>query len=414
MVARAGPINQNQLDVLRWVGSGCLDGLMTGNTYKLTAKVLEWRGLLTVSRKRGVWRAEITEAGRHYLEHGDYPDGHWTRKPARQRTDRSAVRRTRSNPTIAPKTSVAESPSPHDSGSDTARRSPPETTARISAERRSAARALIDKLVENEQLVVHRPDDSAIAEWRKVIDFAKRHSMIPDGYRVEKQRTGGGDLRIMLLKGPHANTKLSPDSANAVTVPDSIEKWHPLLAGLDDPGAVFDVSASLVPRVLRFLHVLLTECAAHGCALRWSADKKDGIRIEVEGLQYRLTIAEEVEKRELLPTPEELAGRKTYAWQRVQAETRMVPNGRLVVSLHGATRWDRRNWADRKRWTIEDKISAILEEIDKRVFAERERQAAAEREEQQRQRDWEAAMESARAQFQEDRRIAALDALLVG
>jgi len=32
------------------------------------------RGLLTVSRRGSRWRAEITDSGRFYLEHGNHPD----------------------------------------------------------------------------------------------------------------------------------------------------------------------------------------------------------------------------------------------------------------------------------------------------------------------------------------------------
>lgn len=180
---------------------------------------------------------------------------------------------------------------------------------------------------------------------------------------------------------------------------------------MKSPEDVFEVSKPLVPRMLRFLHVLLTECDARGCTMNWSENKEVGIRIEVKGLEYHLTVSEEIEKRDVLPASEELSKRKTYAWQRVQAETRMVPNGRLVVSLH-RTRRNHHKWADRKRTSIEDKLPAILEEIDQQVAVERERQDAAERDRQEQQLKLEAAMERATSRFQEDRRIATLDAQL--
>jgi hypothetical protein len=48
--------------------------MMTGFTYKTTAIALQNRRLVTVSKRGGVWRAEIVDAGRHYLTHGTYPD----------------------------------------------------------------------------------------------------------------------------------------------------------------------------------------------------------------------------------------------------------------------------------------------------------------------------------------------------
>lgn len=411
MATRTDPINRNQLEVLRWVDTGCPDGVMTGSAYKLTANALEWRGLVVVSKKKGIWRAEITEAGRHYLQYGRYPDGHGTQKPLRQQTTRSTARSAKGSPPAAFETTTAKSPTPDDKPSVTARRAPPDATARISLERRTAARDLIEELVANEQLVVHQPDESEVARWRRTVDFAKRHKMVPDGHRLEKQRMYGGDLRIMLVKGVHFNTAAAAGLAPAAEVPDSIEEWHTLLVDLKDPNGAFEVSAPLVPRVLRFLHVFLTECTNRGCVVQWAEGVKNGIRIEVEGLEYRLTVAEEIEKRDVLPSPGELSGRKTYAWQRVQAESRMVPNGRLVVSLF-SSRWSNHKWADRKRWTIEDKIPAMLAKIDDRVAAERERRAAAERDRKEQERQREAAMERATSRFREDRRIAALDAQL--
>lgn len=76
------PINPTQLAVLTWVADGCPDGVMPARgTHKTSAKALQWRRLLEVSTKGGAWSAGLTDAGRHYLAHGSYPDGHWdTRK----------------------------------------------------------------------------------------------------------------------------------------------------------------------------------------------------------------------------------------------------------------------------------------------------------------------------------------------
>lgn len=43
---------------------------MVGFTFKTTAVALQSRRLVAVSRKGGVWRAELTDAGRYYAEHG--------------------------------------------------------------------------------------------------------------------------------------------------------------------------------------------------------------------------------------------------------------------------------------------------------------------------------------------------------
>jgi hypothetical protein len=65
-------LNERQLAVLRWIGDGCPAGVMPDSGHKHSAVALRDRGLATVSKRSG-WHAEITAAGRHYLEHGDYP-----------------------------------------------------------------------------------------------------------------------------------------------------------------------------------------------------------------------------------------------------------------------------------------------------------------------------------------------------
>jgi hypothetical protein len=73
MVSRTSPLNARQVEVLRWIGEGCPDGVMTDFTYKTTAVALQGRGLVTVSRKGGGWQAALTEVGTRYLKHGDSP-----------------------------------------------------------------------------------------------------------------------------------------------------------------------------------------------------------------------------------------------------------------------------------------------------------------------------------------------------
>jgi excisionase family DNA binding protein len=66
------PLNPRQETVLRWIADGCQDGVMEGFTYKTVAVALQNRRLVVVSRKGGGWQAELTDAGRFYVEHGHH------------------------------------------------------------------------------------------------------------------------------------------------------------------------------------------------------------------------------------------------------------------------------------------------------------------------------------------------------
>lgn len=63
-------LNGRQEEVLRWVGDGCPDRAWPNQTHKHTARALANRGLLRVSRRGGVWSAELTDLGRAWLEAG--------------------------------------------------------------------------------------------------------------------------------------------------------------------------------------------------------------------------------------------------------------------------------------------------------------------------------------------------------
>lgn len=66
------PVNERQLEVLRWIADGCPEGVWEDFTYKTTAIALQGRHSAKVS-KRGGWHAEITDDGRYHLQHGEYP-----------------------------------------------------------------------------------------------------------------------------------------------------------------------------------------------------------------------------------------------------------------------------------------------------------------------------------------------------
>src|SRR5260221_12352423 len=97
-------LNDRQLEILRWIEQGCPDGVQDGTGYKTSAVALQSRRLVQVRRHRDTWSVEITDEGRYYLQHGDYPPrpvkATRTAKPAQP-----AVL-----PAMTPKTEPATSP----------------------------------------------------------------------------------------------------------------------------------------------------------------------------------------------------------------------------------------------------------------------------------------------------------------
>lgn len=75
-------LNDTQTALLHWLAAEPADGEAT-NPQRLTARALATRKLVTIKGRGPAWRGALTDAGRHYLEHGAYPDGHFLseRKP---------------------------------------------------------------------------------------------------------------------------------------------------------------------------------------------------------------------------------------------------------------------------------------------------------------------------------------------
>ncbi|MEW2387172.1 hypothetical protein AB0933_02300 [Streptomyces venezuelae] len=117
----------------------------------------------------GAARAEVTEVGRFYLRHGHHPDD------------------------------VA----PVDCGEPLAlygERS-------VARARRVKARELVERLLAEGRVRFAYADDEGIAKWRRVVNYAKRHSMEPEGKRIEKLPYGLAGLEFFLAEGPHPNAR---------------------------------------------------------------------------------------------------------------------------------------------------------------------------------------------------------------
>lgn len=84
-------LTDRQVEILRWIADGCPERSWPDETHKHTARALQSRGLAEVSRRRKVWAATITEAGKYYLEHGTYkPKPAFETEQTRSRTRHTA------------------------------------------------------------------------------------------------------------------------------------------------------------------------------------------------------------------------------------------------------------------------------------------------------------------------------------
>ena len=93
---RRDPLNERQVEVLRWIAAGCPSELMLGESCKHTARALENRRLAKVSRRGGVSGASLTEDGQYYLEYNAYreiPEPEPDPEPAARKPPDTATQR---------------------------------------------------------------------------------------------------------------------------------------------------------------------------------------------------------------------------------------------------------------------------------------------------------------------------------
>ncbi|MFI6505685.1 hypothetical protein [Nonomuraea typhae] len=355
---RWAKLNERQLTVLRRTADG---EPITAKEPDLSRTVyaLRDRGLVSTPRRGGIWVAEVTEAGRFYLARGEYQDS------------AALVPRTGSS-TTGRKAAGATQQSP-----------------------RALAAELIKRLQEEGgTLHVHDPDEATRALHRRALDAAKRHGLIPEGFRLLHTGRDRGDLILRLEDAAH------PDEADwnriRLSARDLITDPHELAARLREDRHAIDVTDATIRRALDVVRALAEEMLKRGHSIGISRrGKPRGLHAHARGHQYALNVKEELDRVPHVFTEEELQSRKLYTWQRITPEYDEVPSGRLKLELgegHGV-----QCWADDKRSRLEDKVRAIVKEVDRRSEADqaahrareeaaRERAEAWRREEAERQR----------------------------
>ncbi|MFJ2916652.1 hypothetical protein [Streptomyces sp. NPDC087307] len=365
---RWSPLNERQLALLYRLANGKESEEPWNPGEFRTAYALRDRGLVTIKRSEGEVAARVTEAGTFYIQHGHHPDdpAHATNKKT---AEVKPAGRTRS-------ASYADRP--------------------IALARRTKAKELIQRLATDRRVTISEPDDATVTEWRRVIDYAKRHTLLPEGKRIESLRMWNRDLQISLVEGPHPNSlRQRPDEAPPVRVPTQLRSPHPVVAALGDDEGRLVMPAPLRRRSLLLLQGLAAEAVRRGHKVEEhevpsrrrsraytyngrhypsSYSLREGeLDLVVNGFTYTITIQQE--------SPQSTDPERSKS---------------LVIEL-GYSRSSRQSrWADRKRWVLEDILGAVLREIETRAVEDAQRKADEERAIAEREVRWRAAMEKAK------------------
>ncbi|MEV1009819.1 PE-PGRS family protein [Streptomyces sp. NPDC049881] len=354
-------MNERQLSLLTRVGEGTDPVTSDSPELALTARALKERRLITMPRQGGKWQAEVTDAGRFYLEHGHHPD---RPEPApRTRNTAPSVRET--TPRRA-----AKLPRP----------SPAEVGAALIAEVRQAGRFLR----------IPNPDDAERARYRRAFDAARQRA--PEGYSLKYSGRAKGDFFLGLLRvSGEDDTEWNRIRLARSRVISDVED---VIAAVAADHSAFEISEEVLPRVLALLRLLAEQALArHGEITVSRKRKQPRPLLTVHGRTYEVGFRERQKPVRYVPRQ---PGRRTYDWQRVTPAERFEPSGELELLVSRQSGYGygwSKEWADTAKKPLEEQVGSVFRAL--KAHAEEQERARLEQEAEQRrlreEREWQEA-----------------------
>jgi hypothetical protein len=380
-------LNAAQQAVLQWVADGCPDGVMEGYEHRISAASLRTRGLLRISGHGNTWRAELTTAGRSFLEN---PPSVEPRKPARA---------TEAGAESTPEAGTSRTQSPVK----------PKVARALSATDQLVA----DLLAAGGVLRVPHRRGVGEPDYEHRVISARRFGKVPPGKRLRTDYVRG-ELEIRLEDSP-PGTEID---ARPVPVPSRLSRLHPVARQFRDRTEYHEVSRKQLGRCTRIIDGLATEVDRRGYRMsnetktlegyrdeRWSASRDGHLVVTIRGHDYDLRVWEE--KVSLRGDWErERQRRAEHRFDYFYSHTPLKPfdkdaTGRLTITLDSGYSREGRpaSWADRKSWRLEEKLGELLCELEIRAAEDDYRDALAQRAAEERQRRWELEMKRAKERF---------------
>jgi hypothetical protein len=188
--------------------------------------------------------------------------------------------------------------------------------------------------------------------------------------------------------------------------------------------SLHEVSRKALPRVLRIVHALAKDAERRGYQFACVRVREDSYGSSEWKPSQHGQLVFTINGHELNVRPwEKGAGlRGPYERQRRRwQEDREKPyrlmlfldrpkpydsgaTGELNIEVLGWSHGRQTKWGDRRRWTLEDRLPQLMRELETQAVEAEERRLAKEREEAERERQWEAAMLRAKVRLIENHR----------
>jgi hypothetical protein len=375
-MAQRKTLNEVQVAVLRWISDGRPNGVVADVvSARISAAALRSRGFVTTSGHGPGWRAAITAAGSEYLVQLDGADPPLARQP---------------------NVSVTQ-------------------------------QLVNDVIAAGGSLRVPRK------RWgENGVDYADRarlaesYGKVPAGRTLRVTQASGDELVIELVGvGGEIDGSEQTVELAAVPVPARLTNYHRVAREFRDRTNLQEVSRKALPRVLRIVHALATEAERRGYQVacvnaredgyEWKPAKDGQLAFTIDGHSLKVRIWEKGAGQRG-PYEQQM---KRWKQDREQPPRFMHfvdrpkpydsgATGELNVEALGSSYGRQASWGDRTRWKLEDKLPNLLRELEIEAVEAEERRLAHEREQAERQRQWEAAMERAKRRVVEEHRLEVL------
>lgn len=362
-------LNARQEEILAWIGDGCPERDWPDYTHRATARSLQSQGLVKVKGHGANWAAEVTDAGRAVLDGTAPAQESGARRPPR--LSRAGIRQ--GKPVLREDPSTAPAPS----------------TAITAGE-------LVERLMaDSGTLRIVDPAPGERAAYRQAIAVVTAtDGLLPEGKRITYQGRNRGDLVIRLADRPGAAQPERP----AIPVPQDLDRDAAVIRHLIARPALLAVSEASRERALLLIQALDEECRRRGHATAHRGHEP-GFDLVIDGERVSVLVSEEKDK--VSQVPADALEKVKYEWQRVRPVTTETWSGRLTMTLL-ESRWNTRQWADRKRWTLDSRLPLLLEKAEETALARKEERARADREKEARRRLWEESVPRAQQAYVDD------------
>ncbi|MFE3737833.1 hypothetical protein [Streptomyces sp. NPDC059134] len=346
-------MNDRQLALLTRIGGATAPVTSDSPELAVTARALRDRGLVTMPRKNGRWQAEITDAGRFYLEHGHHPD----RPELAARKARAA--------TSEAEVSTASGPS---QGADLPTETKPAPKRAVKPPRQSPAAvgpALIAQVQEAGRFLrIPNPSEAERARYRRAFDAARQCA--PEGYHLKYSGRAKGDFFLGLLRvSGEDDTEWNRIRLARSRVITDVED---VLAAVAKDHSAFEISEEVLPRVLALIRLVADQALAWYGEIAVSKKRRQPRPLlTVHGRTYEISFREGQKQVRYVPKQ---PGRRTYDWQRVTPAHKFEPSGELellVSENSGYSYGWKKEWADTAKEPLEEQIASIFRALKARA-----------------------------------------------